>query len=735
MLISPDPGFGATGDRAGLSGPGALQPSAEPISDRSRQAYLIAALAALTGYLATSFWVFFARTGIFRHPGHEFIGNRADPFIEMWALAWWPHALSHGLNPFVTRLLWPPTGYNLAWTPGVPGPSLVAWPATVRFGPVVSYNLFCLLCPAAAAFSAFLLCYYLCRRFWPSLVGGYVFGFSPYMLSHIIYHLFLLFIFPVPLVVLLIVMRLDAKLDRNLFVGGCAALLLFEFLCSAELFATTTVFALMLLIPAMLIFSQYHDRLWRIARELGFSYAIVTLLLTPYLYYVVAGGVLPPINKVSSYSNDLLNFVVPPAVVLFGQLFSGLNSRLNFEPAEAAAYLGPGAWIILALYTRAFWQTRSGKFLVSSFILIALMSLGPLLYVDSKPIVPAPWWPLSKLPLLNQALAGRFGMYLFLSAGVIIALYLAHGPQRGWARTMLGAACVLFLAPDPSVFAPSVVARLNVPPFFQNQQYKRYLARGDNILVLPYMQTEDGLMWQIRTGYYFRLATARLTVTPREFANWPILPYLETGLDIIDLPEQLKGFLGANQVKAVIVDPASRLPWAELLDRAGLSRINAGGLWFYKVPESVLVSYRTATPGKMAARQAAISFAAMINAANRYLDAGLPLERLNPRAAQLHKVIDLPDDPTPASEDSRWWRNLWLGAWGDSLIGVGIVGDYSEVRPLIEKYRPDSATVYFPYPARLNGKPEKWAGQLLMVFTPAGLKRAAAVSADPHCCR
>ncbi len=33
-----------------------------------------------------------------------------DPAAYMWALSWWPHAIAHGLNPFVTHYLWPQPG-------------------------------------------------------------------------------------------------------------------------------------------------------------------------------------------------------------------------------------------------------------------------------------------------------------------------------------------------------------------------------------------------------------------------------------------------------------------------------------------------------------------------------------------------------------------------------------------------------------------------------------------------
>src|ERR1035437_5390289 len=104
----------------------------------------------------------------------------------MWALAWLPHAIGNSLNPFITHVLWAPTGYNLVWTTSIPGPSFVFYPVTRLFGAVASYNILCLTCASAAAFCAFLLCCYVCGRSWPALLGGYVFGFFPYVLSHML---------------------------------------------------------------------------------------------------------------------------------------------------------------------------------------------------------------------------------------------------------------------------------------------------------------------------------------------------------------------------------------------------------------------------------------------------------------------------------------------------------------------------------------------------------------------
>jgi len=121
---------------------------------------------------------------IINHLSQTYIGGGTDPICHIWSIAWWPYAIEHRLNPLITHALWAPAGYNLVWGTDIPGPSLIIYPITRIFGPVVSYNLLCLLAPPAAAASTFVLCHYVCGRFWPALVGGYIFGFSPWEIAY-----------------------------------------------------------------------------------------------------------------------------------------------------------------------------------------------------------------------------------------------------------------------------------------------------------------------------------------------------------------------------------------------------------------------------------------------------------------------------------------------------------------------------------------------------------------------
>jgi hypothetical protein len=122
--------------------------------------------AALAIYLVLALIIF--GRGLACNPGGSFVGLTADPSVYMWFLVWWPYAIAHGLNPFVTDLVWAPGGFNLTWTTGIPLAGILAAPITTHWGPIVAYTVLCLLSPALAAWTAFHLCRRITARFWPS---------------------------------------------------------------------------------------------------------------------------------------------------------------------------------------------------------------------------------------------------------------------------------------------------------------------------------------------------------------------------------------------------------------------------------------------------------------------------------------------------------------------------------------------------------------------------------------
>src|ERR687884_1641604 len=115
-------------------------------------------LAALAGYAAVSFAFFGWR--LLPHPGRMLVGadQQNDAEIFIWSFAWWPHAILNGLNPFFSRVVYAPTGINLAWVTSVPALAIAFSPVTLLFGPSAAYNAAAVLLPALSAWTAFLLC-------------------------------------------------------------------------------------------------------------------------------------------------------------------------------------------------------------------------------------------------------------------------------------------------------------------------------------------------------------------------------------------------------------------------------------------------------------------------------------------------------------------------------------------------------------------------------------------------
>ncbi|MEA2160262.1 MAG: hypothetical protein QOD66_2642, partial [Solirubrobacteraceae bacterium] len=257
------------------------------------------------------------------HPGgHEClcIGSTTDAGVYVWAFRWWPHALLHGLNPFVTHLLYAPQGINLAHGTLVPGAALIFAPVTAIAGPLFSFDLAMLLSPVLAAFFAFLLCRRVTRSFWPALVGGWLFGFSSFMLGQLVGHLNLTLVFLVPAVVHLVLRALAGELSRRRFAVLMTAALVLQFSFSVEVFAAMTMFGAVALAFAYTFGEAgIRARLRALLGPISVSYLSAVVLVSPYLYYALQPGGAPVLHgRTDLFSSDLLGFVVPTQITQLG---------------------------------------------------------------------------------------------------------------------------------------------------------------------------------------------------------------------------------------------------------------------------------------------------------------------------------------------------------------------------------------------------------------------------------
>ena len=383
-------------------------------------------LAALCAYLLVSF--FYLAIPVIAHPDRDVIGWGHDPGLFVWMLAWWPHALLHGTNPVIAHAVWAPQGANLAWVTSIPGLALPVAPLTLLGGPVLAYNTLAVVLPALAAWTAFLLCRHLTHSFWPSLAGGYLFGFSPYLLGQTGGHLHLSAVFLVPLVALVLVRYVEGSLTGARFVLALGVLLALEISISTELAWTLTLaIGVSLALAALLVPASRH-RLRLMLLPLVAAYAGAALLMSPFLAYALLHFSHGTFHQPGRYPADLLNLVIPTEQTALGWSWTTSIARhFKGNLYENGAYLGLPLLAILGWFVWRFRRVAAARYLVALVVVGVVVELGIRLEVDGHDSITLPWRLVYRLPLFNNILPVRISMFVALAASVCVAWWASSG--------------------------------------------------------------------------------------------------------------------------------------------------------------------------------------------------------------------------------------------------------------------------------------------------------------------
>ena len=541
-------------------------------------------LLAFGAYLAASL-LLFGQTSLL-HLGSTFVGP-VDAPLYVWSLAWWPHALAAGIDPLVSRAIYAPNGIDLSWVTSIPGPSLLLAPVTAAFGPVVSLNILLLASPALAGWGAYLVCRRVQRQFWPSLVGGYLFGFSMYMVGQMHGHVNLTLIFPVPLAIYLVLRRLDGTIGRRAFVALLALALAGEASISLEILLTMTVFGA-LAFGCAWAFADLDAResLRDLIRPIVLAYVIVGAALAPLLYAVFAGAGSVAISRpLERQSADLLEYVVPTR----GLLVPGhpVLTRWRSDSARAAvensAYLGLpllGAAVLAIVRGRA---NRIDRALVTFAGLAIVCSLGPRLRVGGHTSIPLPWIVVDHVPGLRLALPTRFGVYVALPVAILLVRWLSQPASRArsvgkWALISVGGIFLLPVIPQPHLRAA-----VDAPPFFSEAGYRGVLTPGETVLVL-HGRDEVDMLWQAEAGFAFNMVGGNTGSEPRAVIRDPTWRAIVDGRAQAVAAPALETFLRERGVRTVIVANHSNGVWKPLLEAIDARGGHIGDVWVYRLP-------------------------------------------------------------------------------------------------------------------------------------------------------
>jgi hypothetical protein len=521
--------------------------------------------------------------------GHMYLGSGLDPISFIWFLNWWPWAIAHGLNPFISYYVWYPHGFNMTWATSVPAAALLMWPLTWLGSAVVSYNVLSLVAPALSAWTGFLLARYLTRDTPASFIGGYLFGFSAYELGEMQNHLNLNMIFVVPLLVLLVMRRVRGDLSRPWFVAALALAMFFQLGFSSELLATTCFFGAITW-TFFLVFATEEERrrLWTVAVEIIVAAGIMAVVAAPFLYFLMQNraDVPPQIHDPEVFSNDPLNYLIPYEVAPGRSLFWTTIGRLHYDRDNGGydAYLGLPLILILFLQLRELRRRPYLKPLLLSLLAVVILSLGPTLHVAGvSTSLWLPWRLALHLPFISQALPNRFSMYAALAAGLTVALWLSasgSGRERAGRYTLAALACLCLL---PNLAILRHWTSLPLEPFFEPQNVDASIEKDANVIVLPYLG--PGLLWQLQSGMRFTQSGGYVGFTPQSAWNWPVVLNLYTGTGGPNFENDLSGFCVSHRVSAILVGPDTPAALVAAISALHWQETNAYGMRVVRVPD------------------------------------------------------------------------------------------------------------------------------------------------------
>jgi hypothetical protein len=511
-----------------------------------------------------------------------------DGSFFIWALHWWPWALTHGANPLYTSQVWSPLGINLTWTTIAPVPGVLLAPLTSTLGAVVTFNIAALLAPPVSAWTAYLLCRRITRVFAPSVAGGFVFGFSSYLMAQVAAgHINLSWACLIPVCGYLVVRRYEGSLRPAVFVLLMTATLSLQFGIFTEVFATSALFGAMVGAVAIATVSPPGRR--RVVATGGWvaaAYGLSAVVVSPFLYVAFAFPqpyralfVRPgSAGSVVSQASDLIRFIQPGPTSLFGHWPTSASTIDRFVTFERFGWYVP---ITLVALLAHLWITRHRdpltKVLVLSFVAAAVLAIGPWLWIGSVR-VPMPWWLVQGAPVIRRAVPGRMMMYAFLVASLAVAVWLAAAPRSVWRWSTVGLTVLLLM---PNIRADVWVSDVSVPPFFSRGLYRTHLAEGSTVWIVDVDKGQQ-MLWQAKADTYFKIAGGYLGITPSAVTDERYLALATGKLDGSNI-QVVPSFVSDYDVATVVV--GDEPPWVipRLTTLLGVRPQRVGGVTLFRL--------------------------------------------------------------------------------------------------------------------------------------------------------
>jgi len=522
------------------------------------------------------------------HPTATTTCGCGDAARFLWFFAWPSFALGHGHGLFYSQYLFHPTGINLLNDTSVLGLTLPLVPLTRLFGPVLSMNVALTLTPVLSALSMLALLRRWVRWAPAAVIGGLLYGFSPFVITELAYNqLNIAFLAVPPLVVLalddLLIRQRRSPIRTGLWL---AVLLIFQFFVSTEVLLITVVAGVMGLALLVLWAAVRRPEALRsfapsAAKGAGVAAGATVVLLAWPTWYLLHGpghlsGPIWSNGSIDQYGNSLTTFWGRG-----GGLATLVAAMLHFGGYQGPGlptlgYLGIGA-VVLALVGLVVWRHDRRLQLFGAVALVAgVLSLGP------GHGYWVPWEIVKRVPWVGDIVEIRFTLVLTLCLSVMGAVTLDRlvrwagdrWPSDLRRRTVIGVGVgVVALLPGVVALWPNLplTARAVVVPEWYRTAGTR-LPPGQVLLAYPApfsgiqapmaWQAVGGMQWEMAggggpEGVASRAGSVRAGFTVLADASLPLGPAPEpTSVNLA----AVRHALAAWQVTMVVIPDQSTLP-------------------------------------------------------------------------------------------------------------------------------------------------------------------------------
>lgn len=664
----------------------------------------------------------FYRPGIFG--GHTYLGEGSDPSLYIWMFQFLPDALVHLQNPLVISRAWAPFGLNILQATTTPGIALLAWPLTNFFNPIISFSVISILTPAFSAFSAFLFVSVYTKSWFNAFFSGLTFGFSTYIFASMLGHLQVDFVAFLPIAFFAVAARSTKQISYFYFSTLLTISIIFQFLCSLEIFVMQSIFLFIFAIFNQAIYTKDIRRLFIIDRDniiygVIFSYIYSIIFLSPLIYTFFSDYKTIPhsLQYGSLFSTNLANLVIPtPITWIFGHLALPISQKFAGNFSEQMGYIGFPLLLIVAISIIRLKRLPMALPLIALLVSALVCSLGPELHILSATIIPLPWALIDKLPFLQNALPSRLMVFVMLAISGLIALWLETIERhRLFAFVALACAMVFTL---PSAVSRSVdwwQSRVPTARLFEKANYKNIIGKGKIVLFLPFGPTNgDAMFWQTEANGYFRMVNGYGNFVPPALSNWPVANMLEQNLHPPGFSSAFNEFAKALKISKVIVPRNQLSIWNDALVKAGWVGSGIGRLTVFSLPHALRqsISNVTSYDSRLAFDQ--LHFKALWQAASCLLKRRET--KIDPQSAIAAGCLNAGFAPQAQPD----WDRLggWLGRYGRG-IGVGVLTNHRDAERLASEFGAHAQHIYFPYPKIFRPKSAQGRmGQLLIVSKP-----------------